>query len=62
MNCGVNGAIEYKGTFLCPGSEGFKLLQNKRFQELDIHLKKLDSDYLKLHGEPSIRFAIGERL
>lgn len=41
-------AIHYKGTWLAPGSQAFQLHQDKKFKELDQHLKALDEKERKL--------------
>lgn len=35
-------AVKYKGDWLAPGSTAFQLHQDKKFVELDQHLKALD--------------------
>ena len=35
-------AIKYKDIYLAPGSQAYQLYEDKKFQELDKHLKTLD--------------------
>lgn len=35
-------AVQYKGIWLAPGSRAFQLHQEKKFKELDIHMKEVD--------------------
>jgi hypothetical protein len=35
-------AIEYKGTWLAPGSRAHQLHTEKKFKELDQHMKEVD--------------------
>lgn len=43
-------AVKYKDTHLAPGSEAHALHADKKFQELDQHLKKLDAEAKALLG------------
>lgn len=43
-------AIYYKGGYLAPGSDAFKMHQEKKFAELDKHLAELDKAWKKLEG------------
>ena len=43
-------AIPYKGQWLFPGSEAFKLYTEGKLEKLDVHLKEVHQRYLKLHG------------
>ena len=35
-------AVRYKGIWLAPNSRAFQLYQEKKFKELDIHMKEVD--------------------
>lgn len=35
-------AVKYRGTWLAPASKGLEMFQDKKFKELDAHLKDLD--------------------
>lgn len=40
--------IEYKGVFLASGSKAYELYTDKKFKELDQHLKQLDRNLNEL--------------
>ena len=42
------GAVEYKGTWLAPGSQAIQLYQDRKLKELDQHLKALEENERKL--------------
>jgi len=44
------GAVFYKGTWLAPGSHAIQLYQDKKFKELDQHLKTLEENERRLLG------------
>ena len=35
-------AVQYKGVWLAPNSQAFQLYHDKKFKELDIHMKEVD--------------------
>ena len=35
-------AVKYRDTWLAPASKGLEMFQDKKFKELDQHLKELD--------------------
>ena len=41
-------SIKYKDWILGKGSEGYRLFQEKKFKELDKHLKNLENESLTL--------------
>lgn len=41
-------AVQYKGIWLAPNSQAFQLYQDKKFKELDIHMKEVDERERKL--------------
>lgn len=41
-------SVKYKDWVLGKGSEGYKLFQEKKFKDLDKHLKNLENESLKL--------------
>lgn len=41
-------AVEYKGVWLAPGSESYRLFHEKKFKELDQHQKLLAENERKL--------------
>lgn len=43
-------AVKYKDIWLAPGSYSKQLFDEKKFAELDKHLKELDAAYRKLTG------------
>lgn len=44
-------AVQYKGIWLAPGSRAFQLHQEKKFKELDIHMKEVDEREKRLLSE-----------
>lgn len=45
------GAVEYKpGEWIAPGSVAMELYKEKKFKELDAHLKEVDAAWRKLEG------------
>ena len=50
----VKGAVFYRGSWLAPGSLALELHANRKFPELDKHLKELDQkerDLIARYGE-----------
>ena len=43
-------AVKYKDTWLAPGSHAKQLHDEKKFSDLDKHLKELDVAFRKLSG------------
>lgn len=47
----MRNAVEYRGVLLMPGSHARQLHDEKKFKELDQHMKELDLKELRLRGE-----------
>lgn len=43
-------AVKYRDTYLAPGSDAYLLHQERKFKELDQHLKQLDLAAKSLEG------------
>ena len=46
----MRGAILYKGVYLMPGSVAHKLHTEKKYKELEAHMKALDAKDKQLKG------------
>ena len=46
-----NSAVKYRDTWLAPASKGLVMFQDKKFKELDKHLKELNQKELQLIGK-----------
>jgi len=44
-------AIPYKDTWLAPGSDAFQMHQDRKFKELDEHLKRTAEEERKRSGK-----------
>lgn len=42
--------VNYKGDVLAVGSQAHRLYEEKKFKELDLHMKEINSAYRSLHG------------
>lgn len=50
-------AVKYKDDYLAPGSRAYELYHDKKFKELDVHLREVERNYRKLCGETDERKA-----
>ena len=47
-------AVKYRDTWLAPASKGLEMFQEKKFKELDAHLKELDRKERQLVGNKTL--------
>lgn len=46
----MRNAIPYKDVLLMPGSRAHMLADTKQHKELEVHMREVESTYLRLHG------------